>query len=83
MKNNIKESAEFYREVERLVLVTAGIRIFDLGCGAGLELDEIFRLNTTARVACVDLPQKMLEILRIKHEDRLDNLNLITGSYFS
>jgi len=82
MKNNIKESAEFYREVERLVLVTAGIRILDLGCGTGLELDEIFRLNTTARIACVDLSQKMLEILRIKHEDRLDSLNLITGSYF-
>ncbi len=46
------------------------------------ELDEIFRLNTTARIACVDLSQKMLEILRIKHEDRLDSLNLITGSYF-
>ncbi|MBN2253516.1 MAG: class I SAM-dependent methyltransferase, partial [Kosmotogaceae bacterium] len=82
MKNNIVESAEFYREVARLVPVTSGIRILDLGCGTGLELDEIFRLNTTAKVTCVDLSKKMLEILRIKHEDRLGNLNLITGSYF-
>jgi len=82
MKYNIKESADFYREVARLVPVTSGIRILDLGCGTGLELDEIFRLNTTARVTCVDLSQKMLEVLRIKHEDRLGDLNLITGSYF-
>ena len=67
MKNNVNESAAFYREEARLVSVTTGIRILDLGCKTGLEIGEIFKLNSTARVTGIDLSEKMLEILRSKY----------------
>ncbi|MCB1223134.1 MAG: methyltransferase domain-containing protein [Mesotoga sp.] len=82
MKNNVNESAAFYREEARLVPVTTGIRILDLGCRTGLEIGEIFKLNSTARVTGIDLSEKMLEILRSKYKDKNGDLNLIAGSYF-
>ncbi|MBN2218756.1 MAG: methyltransferase domain-containing protein, partial [Kosmotogaceae bacterium] len=82
MKSNVKESAAIYRETAGLVPVITRIKILDLGCGTGLELDEIFRLNSTARVTGIDLSKKMLDILRSKYKNKKGNLNLIAGSYF-
>ena len=39
-------------------------RILDLGCGTGLELDEIFRRFPEMQVVGVDLSPAMLEKLR-------------------
>ncbi|WP_099771187.1 class I SAM-dependent methyltransferase [Mesotoga sp. H07.pep.5.3] len=77
MKNNVKESAAFYREMARLVPVTTGIRILYLGCGTGLEIDEIFKLNSTARVTGIDLSEKILENLRSKYEGKKGTTNLL------
>jgi len=82
MKNNVEDSEKFYIELSNLVPETTGVRILDLGCGTGLELDQIFSRNPTARVTGIDLSDKMLEILRSKHHFRNDQLTLIAGSYF-
>jgi SAM-dependent methyltransferase len=56
------------------------IKLLDLGCGTGLELDEIFKINPCLEVTGVDLTLAMLEKLRQKHYDK--KLELINSSYF-
>ncbi len=54
--------------------------LLDIGCGTGLELDEIFRLRPDLAVTGIDLEQAMLDRLRKKHGRR--NLRCIRGDYF-
>ncbi|MGN0479737.1 MAG: class I SAM-dependent methyltransferase [Hominenteromicrobium sp.] len=72
-------SADYVRLADALPADTG--RILDLGCGTGLELDEIFRRFPDMRVTGIDLTAAMLEKLREKHGSRA--LELICGSYFT
>lgn len=54
--------------------------ILDLGCGTGLELDEIFKIKPFVNVTGIDLTQAMLDKLKQKHPDK--KLSLINASYF-
>ena len=54
--------------------------LLDLGCGTGLELDEIFKLHPHVKVTGIDLTSSMLDKLREKHPNR--DMNLICGDYF-
>lgn len=54
--------------------------LLDIGCGTGLELDEIFRLHPELKVTGIDLEPSMLDQLRGKHKDR--DIHLIQGDYF-
>ena len=54
--------------------------ILDLGCGTGLELDEIWKKNPNIEVAGVDLCQSMLDKLREKHIDK--KIKVICEDYF-
>ena len=54
--------------------------ILDLGCGTGLELDEIFKKIPEAEVTGIDMTQSMLDKLTEKHHDK--KLTLICGDYF-
>lgn len=56
-------------------------RILDLGCGTGLELDEIYRFFPDLQVVGIDLSETMLQKLREKHSGRA--LELICGSYLT
>lgn len=55
-------------------------KLLDLGCGTGLELDEIFWHHPDIEVTGVDLSSDMLAKLREKHPDK--KLNLIVADYF-
>lgn len=55
--------------------------LLDLGCGTGLELDEIFKIKPLINVTGIDLTQAMLDKLKQKHADK--NLELINESYFN
>lgn len=55
-------------------------KILDLGCGTGLELDEIFKIKPFINVTGIDLTVGMLDKLKQKHSDK--NLSLINASYF-
>lgn len=62
-------------------LIPADTRtLLDLGCGTGLELDEIFRLHPNLAVTGIDMTQAMLDQLRGKHPEK--KLNLICDDYF-
>jgi tRNA (cmo5U34)-methyltransferase len=68
-----------YRKLAELVPVHTA-KILDLGCGTGLELDEIFRRMPQVSVVGIDLTQPMLEKLAQKYPER--NIRLICGNYF-
>lgn len=78
--NCIDSAHEFYTYTARSLPMYSGCRIIDLGCGTGLELDEYFRLNPSAKVTGIDLAPGMLNRLKEKHRDK--ELTLILGSYF-
>ena len=80
MLTNIESAREFYPFTARCLPQTHSCRMLDLGCGTGLELEEYFKLNPTARVTGIDLSQGMLDALK----NKLTNIDidLICGSYF-
>lgn len=55
-------------------------KVLDLGCGTGLELDEIFSLFPEIEVTGVDLCREMLDKLAQKHPDK--NLKIVCSDYF-
>ena len=77
---NVVGCREGYPEMARLVPKSAK-NLLDLGCGTGLELDEIFKLLPDLQVTGIDLTQVMLDELQRKHPDK--DLNLICGDYFT
>ena len=74
--------AESYIEIARLIPTTKGLKLLDLGCGTGLELDEIFKVNPAVQVTGIDLSEKLLEKLNEKHADRKSQINLVLADYF-
>lgn len=76
----IESAREFYPFTAACLPAEEGIRLLDLGCGTGLELEEYFRVNPSACVTGVDLAPGMLEALRRKFPQR--DITLILGSYF-
>jgi len=79
MFTNVKGCKEGYVEIARLIPPFCK-NILDLGCGTGLELDEIFKKLPGLDVTGIDLTQAMLDKLKLKHPDK--SLHLICGSYF-
>lgn len=70
----------YYRWLGELISAQAET-LLDLGCGTGLELDEIFRLHPDIRVTGIDLAPGMLARLREKHPER--KLTLTVGDYLT
>ena len=70
----------YYRWLGELI-PTQAETLLDLGCGTGLELDEIFRLHPDIRVTGIDLAPGMLARLREKHPER--KLTLTVGDYLT
>lgn len=76
----IESAQEFYSYTADSLPKEANVHILDLGCGTGLELEEYFLQNPTARITGIDLAPGMLNALKEKFPDKA--LTLITGSYF-
>lgn len=55
------------------------VKILDLGCGTGLELDELFKKSPNSEVVCVDLSQEMLKKLVEKYNNY--NIKVINGNF--
>lgn len=79
MLNDVEGCREGYKKMARLIPKGCET-LLDLGCGTGLELDEIFRVFPDIRVTGIDLTREMLEKLRQKHPDK--NMTLICKDYF-
>lgn len=79
MLNCVKGCKEGYAEMAKLIPKDTK-KLLDLGCGTGLELDEIFKRFPDLYVTGIDLTKAMLDKLSEKHPDK--NLTLINASYF-
>ena len=80
MMTDIEASDEFYPFTAKQLPTTENCHILDLGCGTGLELEEYYPLNPSAKITGVDLSQGMLSALKKKFADK--DITLICGSYF-
>ena len=80
MRTEIEGASAFYAYTAGLLPRFPGAKILDLGCGTGLELEELFALNPDAAVTGIDLSDAMLSALKAKLPDK--NITLIRGSYF-
>ena len=80
MMTNIEAADEFYPFTAKRLPTTENCHILDLGCGTGLELQEYYLLNPSAKVTGVDLSQGMLAELKRKFAGK--DITLILGSYF-
>ena len=80
MMTNIEAADEFYPFTAKQLPTTENYHILDLGCGTGLELEEYYPLNPSAKITGVDLSQGMLSALKKKFADK--DITLICGSYF-
>lgn len=80
MLDTIEGARAFYPFTAAQLPAQHRTNILDLGCGTGLELEEYYRLNPTAKVTGIDLAPGMLQALKDKFPDQ--SLHLILGSYF-
>ena len=80
MKSNIEGASKFYNFTASLLPMEKDKRILDLGCGTGLELEELFQMNPYAKVTGIDLTEAMLETLKAKFPDK--DITTVCGSYF-
>jgi len=72
---------EFYEEIANFVEIDGvNLKLLDLGCGTGLELERLFAKYPDMQVTGIDLSPEMLKELKNKYKDQ--NINLICGSYF-
>ena len=79
MLTEVEGCKEGYKKMAALVPSDCK-RLLDLGCGTGLELDEIFRLHPRLKVTGIDLTKAMLDKLRDKFPNK--EMTLICGDYF-
>lgn len=80
MMTTIESSNVFYPFTADCLPKKDGAKILDLGCGTGLELEQYFRLNPSAKITGIDLTESMLNALKNKFPEK--DLTLICGSYF-
>jgi tRNA (cmo5U34)-methyltransferase len=59
------------------------LRILDLGCGTGLELETLFQRVPNAVVTGIDLAGGMLDLLRQRYVARASQITLIADSYLT
>ena len=79
MKSNIVGASSFYKFTASLLPTSENARVLDLGCGTGLELEELFLMNPHAKVTGIDLTQAMLDSLKAKFPEK--DITTICGSY--
>lgn len=79
MLTDVTGCKEAYIEMSKLIPHPCK-SLLDLGCGTGLELDEILKRIPDVTITGIDLTQAMLDQLKLKYPDK--SICLICGSYF-
>ena len=78
----LDNSDEFYSMVPFAVTSTSqAVKLLDLGCGTGLEIQGILEKVPNAQITCVDMAIGMLDELKRKYPAYAKQLNIIVGSY--
>lgn len=79
MLNNVEGCKEGYKKMAELIPCNSN-KLLDLGCGTGLELEDIFKNHPNIQVTGIDLTIAMLDKLKEKYYDK--DITLINASYF-
>jgi len=75
---------QFYQAVSSPVEETdEPLRILDLGCGTGLEIEAVFQRVPNASITGVDLAEGMLEQLRTRFAAHMNQITLETASFLT
>ncbi|MFN2364389.1 MAG: class I SAM-dependent methyltransferase [Halarsenatibacteraceae bacterium] len=82
MAEYVDDYQGFYSSIAKDINATDNqIKILDLGCGTGLELEYIFKKAPNALMTGIDLSQEMLDLLVEKYKHKKGQINVIKGSY--
>ncbi|MCX8131586.1 MAG: bifunctional GNAT family N-acetyltransferase/class I SAM-dependent methyltransferase [Clostridia bacterium] len=73
---------ECYKCVAESIPVNSNeMDILDIGCGTGIELEYLLNRVPKAKVTCIDMSEKMLELLKDKYSSKAQQIHTICGSY--
>jgi tRNA (cmo5U34)-methyltransferase len=76
--------AQFYQAISSPIERTdEPLRILDLGCGTGLELEALFQRVPNAVVTGIDLAENMLGLLRQRYVAHASQITLVADSYLT
>ena len=76
--------AQFYQAMSLPVERTdEPLKILDLGCGTGLELEALLQRVPNALITGIDLSETMLEGLREKYRAHMSQITLVADSYLT
>ncbi len=85
-EEHMKENPNYHQEkillAKEFEVTDEPVKILDLGCGTGLEIEYILKRTPNAQLLGIDLAGDMLESLLKKYQAVLDQIELINGSYF-
>ncbi len=82
MEKSVATFKEIYSLIaEPIVETDLPIKVLDIGCGTGLELEAVFRRAPNARITGIDLSPRMLDGLRENYRDRLKQIEIVQISY--
>ncbi|MEG1427642.1 MAG: class I SAM-dependent methyltransferase [Oscillospiraceae bacterium] len=82
MLKNVDGAAFYYQEIAKIFPKRENLSVVDLGCGTGLELEEIFKVNATVNITGLDLSDAMLRTLHEKYKDKCSQINTVNIDYF-
>lgn len=80
MLTEVDGASNAYIEIAKYIPAKKGLRVVDLGCGTGLELEEIYQKNSDMKVVGIDLSQEMIARIEEKYRDKAIEVHLM--SYF-
>ncbi|MDO5517722.1 MAG: class I SAM-dependent methyltransferase [Clostridium sp.] len=83
MMNNVVGADKYYAETAKLIPKDRGVEILDLGCGTGLEIDEILKINPDVNITAIDMAENMVQKIKEKHVDKMNQINIIVDNYLN
>jgi tRNA (cmo5U34)-methyltransferase len=82
MRQTIVSFDDFYSCISKPIEYSEEkIKILDLGCGTGLEINWILKKAPNAYITGVDVSAEMLEVLKNNYKDNLYQITIIKTSY--
>jgi tRNA (cmo5U34)-methyltransferase len=84
MRRSVSSFDQFYGCIASPIVDTkAKVRVLDIGCGTGLELEAILSKVPNAVVTGIDVSEQMLRRLADKYANYSKQMTLIKGSYLT
>ncbi len=84
MRGCVNDFSEFYKTISRPIPnMDKPLFVLDLGCGTGLEIEDIYKKAPNASLVCVDVSEEMLAKLKEKYFALGKVISLVKESYLT